>query len=142
MSELKLAIKLTYQQHRRFEQEAKVQQKAAQGGLGEGGANLDAGGNPSQNFSTGSSPAPKAVTSRGAGAKSQKPTSRASAVLGLEHDVMAKAPSESRKFRMVAEAAAQAVRAERAQARAGVKLGAGAAAMRCRAVERASCSFP
>ena len=121
MSELKLAIKLTYQQHRRFEQEAKAQQMAAQDGLGGGGPYRDAGGNPSQKFSTGSSPAPKATTRSGAGAMNQKSTTRTSAVLGLEADAMVRAPSESRKFRMVAEEAAQAVRDERAQASIGGK---------------------
>jgi hypothetical protein len=90
-------------------------------------------GEPLAKISTGSSPAPKAATRTGAGAKKQKSTSRASAVLGLEADVMVKAPSESHKFRMVAKAAAQAVRDERAQAKIGGKRGAGAAERRGKA---------
>ncbi len=47
-------------------------------------------------------------------------------MLGLEPVVLGKAPSESRKFQMVVEAAAQAVRDERAKASTGGKVGAGA----------------
>ncbi len=97
MSELKWAIKLTYQKHRLFEQEAKVQQKAAQGGLGGGRANLDAGGNPSQKISTGSSPAPKGSDEqRGGGEEPEADIQSKCGAGGLEHDVMAKAPSKQR----------------------------------------------
>ena len=51
--------------------------------------------------------------------KNLKSKSRTSAVLGLDADVMSKAPTESRKFRLVAEAAARTVRDERAQATVG-----------------------
>ena len=98
MAELKWSIKLKYQHHRRFDQGDEVALADVKGGLGRGGPNLDAGGNPSQKLSTDSSPTPKAVTRSGGVMKNRTSKSRTSAVLGLEEDVMSKAPTESRKF--------------------------------------------